>query len=79
MSLPVSGSLMIEPTESEDLGELNRFADALIQIKEEVNKVKSGQFDKLDNPLKNAPHTQAHCTATEWNHKYTREEGFNSI
>lgn len=57
MSWPVPNTLMIEPTESEDLYELDRYADALINIKKEVDKVISGEYDKLDNPLKNAPHT----------------------
>ena len=74
MSFPVPGTLMIEPTESESLAELDRFIEALIQIKHEINKVADGSFDKLDNPLKNAPHTIGVISANEWNHKYTREE-----
>ena len=73
MSWPVLGTIMIEPTESESLFELDRFCDTLIKIKEEINKVKSGDFDKLDNPLKNAPHTHVELTANEWKHKYDRE------
>jgi len=73
MSWPVPGTMMIEPTESESLNEINRFCDALIKIKEEINKVKSGKFDKDDNPLKNAPHTHVELTANEWKHKYDRE------
>jgi glycine dehydrogenase len=73
MSWPVPGTIMIEPTESESLFELDRFCDTLIKIKEEINKVKSGDFDKLDNPLKNAPHTHVELTANEWKHKYDRE------
>ena len=57
MSWPVAGTLMIEPTESEGLDEMNRFCNALISIKEEIDKVDKGNFDKKDNPLKNAPHT----------------------
>lgn len=57
MSWPVPGSLMIEPTESEGKNELDRFADSMISIKKEIDKVLSGEFDKIDNPLKNAPHT----------------------
>jgi glycine dehydrogenase len=73
MSWPVSGTMMIEPTESENLSEINRFCKTLIKIKEEINKVKNGQFDKIDNPLKNAPHTHVELTANEWKHKYDRE------
>ena len=73
MSWPVPGTMMIEPTESENLSEINRFCDSLIKIKEEINKVKNGEFDKIDNPLRNAPHTHVELTADEWNHKYKRE------
>ena len=73
MSWPVPGTMMIEPTESESLSEINRFCDSLIKIKEEINKVKNGQFDKTDNPLKNSPHTHVELTANEWKHKYDRE------
>ncbi len=73
MSWPVPGTIMIEPTESESLSELDRFCETLIKIKEEINKVKSGDFDKNDNPLKNAPHTHVELTANEWKHKYSRE------
>ena len=73
MSWPVPGTMMIEPTESESLSEINRFCESLIKIKEEINKVKNGQFDKIDNPLKNAPHTHVELTANEWKHKYDRE------
>ena len=73
MSWPVAGTMMIEPTESESLSEINRFCETLIRIKEEIDKVKSGQFDKVDNPLKNAPHTHVELTANEWKHKYDRE------
>ena len=74
MSFPVPGTLMIEPTESESLDELNRFCNALIHIRGEIERVKSGEFDPLDNPLKNAPHTAEELTATNWEHRYTREE-----
>lgn len=74
MSFPVVETLMIEPTESENKGELDRFCDALIQIKEEINKVQNGEFDPEDNPLKNAPHTAESVLSSEWNHKYSREE-----
>ena len=73
MSWPVPGTMMIEPTESESLSEINRFCEALIKIKEEINKVKNGEFDKIDNPLKNAPHTHVELVANEWKHKYDRE------
>ena len=73
MSWPVPGTMMIEPTESESLSEINKFCDSLIKIKEEINKVKNGNFDKNDNPLKNAPHTHLELTANEWKHKYDRE------
>ncbi|TDD55371.1 glycine dehydrogenase (aminomethyl-transferring) [Nonomuraea terrae] len=74
MSFPVAGTLMIEPTESEDLGELDRFVDAMIAIRGEIAKVASGDYDKSDNPLRNAPHTAAAVTADEWPHPYTRSE-----
>lgn len=74
MSFPVAGTLMIEPTESENKGELDRFCDALINIKKEVEKVQSGEFDPIDNPLKNAPHTLEVVMAENWNHKYTKEQ-----
>ena len=73
MSWPVPGTIMIEPTESESLSELDRFCETLIKIKEEINKVKTGEFDKNDNPLKNAPHTHTELTANKWKHKYDRE------
>ena len=73
MSWPVPGTMMIEPTESESLSEINRFCASLIKIKEEIDKVKNGKFDKDDNPLKNAPHTHVELTANEWKHKYDRE------
>jgi len=74
VSFPVAGTLMIEPTESEDKGELDRFAEALISIREEIKKVEDGVWDKKDNPLKNAPHPADHVNATEWNHCYSREQ-----
>ncbi|HEY3698691.1 MAG TPA: aminomethyl-transferring glycine dehydrogenase [Spongiibacteraceae bacterium] len=74
MSFPVAGTLMIEPTESESRAELDRFCDALIHIRGEIERVKLGEFDALDNPLKNAPHTAAELVANEWHHRYTREE-----
>ena len=74
MSWPVPGTMMIGPTESESLPELDRFCDTLIKIKEEIEKIKSGKFDKIDNPIKNAPHTDLELTSNEWKHKYSREE-----
>ena len=74
MSWPVPGTMMIEPTESESLQELDRFCDCLIKIKEEIDKIKSGDFDKNDNPIKNAPHTDLELASNEWEHKYSREE-----
>ncbi|MGN6695966.1 MAG: glycine dehydrogenase, partial [Aquihabitans sp.] len=75
MSFPVAGTLMIEPTESEDLGEIDRFCDAMIAIRAEIAKVGSGEWPVDDNPLANAPHTVNCLTQTEWDHPYTREEG----
>jgi glycine dehydrogenase len=74
MSWPVAGTIMIEPTESENLEEMDRFCNALISIKKEIDKVEQGEFDKIDNPLKNAPHTYLELAANEWGHKYTREQ-----
>jgi len=74
MSFPVPGTLMIEPTESESLEELNRFCEALIHIRGEIERVKNGELDPVDNPLKNAPHTAMELTADTWEHRYTRTE-----
>jgi len=73
MSWPVPGTIMIEPTESESLNEIDRFCETLIKIRKEIDKVKKGEFDKNDNPLKNAPHTHTELSANEWKHKYDRE------
>ena len=73
MSFPVPGTLMIEPTESESLRELDRFIDAMIAIREEIAKVASGEFDAKDNPLKHAPHTIQSLLAADWPHAYSRE------
>ncbi|MGX1371531.1 glycine dehydrogenase (decarboxylating) [Streptomyces canus] len=73
MSFPVAGTLMIEPTESEDLNELDRFCEAMIAIRAEIEKVGAGEWDAEDNPLRNAPHT-AGALGGEWEHAYTREE-----
>lgn len=74
MSFPVAGTLMIEPTESEDLAELDRFCEAMIAIREEIAKVASGAYDRTDNPLRNAPHTADSLVADEWGHPYSRTE-----
>ncbi|MDO5662546.1 MAG: aminomethyl-transferring glycine dehydrogenase [Brachybacterium sp.] len=74
MSFPVSGTLMVEPTESEDLAELDRFADAMLAIHAEAQKVASGEWPKDDNPLVGAPHTAQSVATGEWDHPYTREE-----
>ena len=73
MSFPVPGTIMIEPTESEDKAELDRFCDALLSIREEIRAIEEGKADKKDNALKNAPHTQFVVTATEWAHGYSRD------
>ncbi len=73
MSFPVAGTIMIEPTESEDKAELDRFCDALIGIHSEIIAIENGQMDKVDNPLKNAPHTQNVICADNWAHAYSRE------
>ncbi|MFV3287813.1 aminomethyl-transferring glycine dehydrogenase [Pseudomonas sp. NY11955] len=73
MSFPVAGTLMIEPTESESKEELDRFCNAMIQIREEIRAVENGSLDKDDNPLKNAPHTAAELVG-EWAHGYSREQ-----
>ncbi len=74
MSFPVAGTIMIEPTESEDKAELDRFCDALLSIREEIQAIEEGRSDKKDNALKNAPHTQFVLTADEWKHTYSRQE-----
>ncbi len=72
MSFPVAGTLMVEPTESEDLAELDRFCDAMIAIREEIGAVAQGRWPAGDNPLANAPHTAAAVGADEWTHPYPR-------
>jgi glycine dehydrogenase len=74
LSWPVAGTLMVEPTESESKAELDRFCDAMIAIHAEMTAVESGALDATDNPLKNAPHTAASVTASEWTHPYSREQ-----
>ncbi len=73
MAWPVAGTLMIEPTESEDLGELDRFCDAMVKIREEIREIEEGQVSAEDNPLKNAPHTLVSFIG-EWQRPYTREK-----
>ncbi|MCG5442692.1 aminomethyl-transferring glycine dehydrogenase [Micromonospora sp. NIE79] len=75
MSFPVAGTLMVEPTESEDLAELDRFCDAMIAIRAEIEQVASGQWPAGDNPLANAPHTAAMVSGDEWSHAYPRSVG----
>ena len=73
MSWPVAGTLMIEPTESESKYEIDRFCDAMINIREEIRKIESGDLDQEDNMLKNAPHTAKHVTGDSWEHSYSRQ------
>jgi len=73
VSFPVTNCLMVEPTESEDLGELDRFCDALISIRQEIKNIEGGVFDKENNPLKMAPHTQAVVLSDDWNRPYSRK------
>ena len=74
MSFPVPGTIMIEPTESEDKAELDRFCDALLSIRQEIRDIEEGKMDKKNNALKNAPHTQLSVVNSEWNRPYTREQ-----
>jgi glycine dehydrogenase len=74
VSFPVAGTLMVEPTESEDKAELDRFCDAMIQIRHEIEAIVSGKVDRVDNVLKNAPHTAEAIAAADWSHSYSREE-----
>lgn len=74
MSWPVVGTLMVEPTESESLYELDRFCDAMIVIRQEIDAIASGKMDKLNNPLKNAPHTADVVIADNWSRPYPREQ-----
>ena len=73
LSFPVAGTLMVEPTESESLHELDRFIDAMIEIREEIRAIEDGRLDREDNPLKHAPHTATQVAAEEWTHAYPRE------
>ena len=72
MSWPVVGGLMIEPTESEDKLEIDRFIDAFKSIRAEIAEIENGTVDREDNALKNAPHTLSYLTADEWKHSYSR-------
>ena len=74
VSFPVAGTLMVEPTESEDKGEIDRFCEAMIQIRVEIADVVGGRADAHDNVLKNAPHTAAAIAASDWSHPYSREQ-----
>ena len=74
VAFPVHGTLMVEPTESESLAELDRFCDAMIQIRNEIREIEEGKSDKANNVLKNAPHTLAMLTSDEWTMPYTREK-----
>src|SRR5690606_20425060 len=73
LSWPVTGTLMIEPTESESKAELDRFCEAMILIHAEIQEIESGKMDAKDNVLKNAPHTARHLATENWNHPYSRE------
>ena len=74
LSVPVHGTLMIEPTESESLCEVDRFIDALLSIRKEIAKVENGEVDAKENVLVNAPHAEYEVVADEWNHTYSREK-----
>jgi glycine dehydrogenase len=74
VSFPVAGTLMVEPTESESLKELDRFAEAMIGIRNEIREIANESYDKLDNVLKNAPHTAFQALDENWNHKYSRRK-----
>jgi glycine dehydrogenase len=74
VSFPVAGTLMVEPTESEDKGEIDRFCDAMVQIRREIDDVAAGKVDAKDSVLKHAPHTAAAIAAADWTHPYSREQ-----
>jgi glycine dehydrogenase len=74
MSFPVAGTLMVEPTESEDLAELDRFCAAMTAIRQEIGRVAAGSYDRQDNPLRGAPHTASMLLAADWKHHYSQEE-----
>ncbi|MBI4345470.1 MAG: glycine dehydrogenase (aminomethyl-transferring), partial [Elusimicrobia bacterium] len=73
VSFPVAGTLMVEPTESEDMGELDRFCDAMARIREEIREIEQGRADRSNNPLKNAPHTAESVCSDPWDRPYSRE------
>merc|ERR1712055_625425 len=73
MSWPVAGALMIEPTESEDKEELDRFCDALIQIRKEIKDIEDGNIDRMNNPVKKSPHTLKQIFSSTWDRPYDRE------
>ncbi len=73
VSFPVAGTLMVEPTESESKAELDKFCDAMISIRNEIIQIENGEMDKIDNPLKNAPHTAHDVISSNWIHPYSRE------
>ena len=73
LSFPVAGTLMVEPTESEDLKEIDRFINAMISIRKEIAQIENGTWPQDNNPLKHAPHTAASVTAAEWDRPYSRE------
>ncbi|MDB5947517.1 MAG: glycine dehydrogenase, partial [Ramlibacter sp.] len=79
LSFPVPGTLMVEPTESETLDEIDRFVDAMIAIRQEIRRIESGDWPQDDNPLKHAPHTAASLLVPEWKHPYPREAGAGNI
>ncbi|WAH99029.1 aminomethyl-transferring glycine dehydrogenase [Arthrobacter sp. MMS18-M83] len=74
LAFPVAGTLMVEPTESEDLGEIDRFIEAMITIRKEIDQVASGDFTVEDSPLRHAPHTAAAVVSSDWNREYSREQ-----
>jgi glycine dehydrogenase len=73
VSFPVAGTMMVEPTESEGKKELDRFCEAMISIRKEIQEIEDGTADRQNNLLKNAPHTALHVTKSDWNRPYTRE------
>ena len=74
MSFPVPGTLMIEPTESESLKEIDRFCDAMIEIRNEISEIENGDYPLDDNVLKHAPHSAEEVTSDKWEHPYSREK-----
>ena len=75
MSFPVAGTLMVEPTESEDLAEIDRFIDAMVAIRQEIDRVEAGEWSPEESPLRHAPHTPRSLAAEEWSRPYPRELG----